>query len=403
MLYNMLLMHNDDIVIKVNTDTRLFEVVDSSLLPYPLRGAIRSLTDKTSDMTFLHNYMALQGWLAGRVLSLSRANAKKLYSTLRLEQLSDIVDKAKVAIVCRAVSVLDNYWVKLENDNTTWSQVNIRKMPLNEIVTQIALKGSSLTFTGSLCTPEFTTNGAYAKAWKRYGDKLYLIKRGSVNSHESLVEAKSSSLLDKFNVNHCPYKLEPVCICECMSNDNLSIVSGSDYISYCNRKGITYQSELVKIDADSVYKMWIVDYLIFNSDRHGQNWGLYYSSRDHSLIGCHPLFDHNNAFDEEWLEDRNATYQFNGHSIRDSAHYAMKRVKFHFTEPILCTDFMTDSHYKEFMWRAKDLGIEVYPETYDERVARVFKLYGIPLEKKVLLPSCELDSEALNSAALNLL
>lgn len=39
-------------------------------------------------------------------------------------------------------------------------------------------------------------------------------------------------------------------------------------------------------------EMWIVDFLISNRDRHGQNWGFYYDTETMEILGCRPLFDH---------------------------------------------------------------------------------------------------------------
>jgi hypothetical protein len=119
----------------------------------------------------------------------------------------------------------------------------------------------------------------------------------------------------------------------------------------------------MKIDKDSLYKMFIVDYLISNRDRHGMNWGFFYNCDTMKILGCHPLYDHNNAFDEGLMENKNAKYIFSkSYSIKEMALYAMKRTDFHFTKPILRKDFMTNKQYECFMDRANELGIKLYKE-----------------------------------------
>lgn len=59
----------------------------------------------------------------------------------------------------------------------------------------------------------------------------------------------------------------------------------------------------MRIDADSIYKVFIIDYLISNRDRHGGNWGFFYNCNTMEILGCHPLFDHNNAFDRALMQD----------------------------------------------------------------------------------------------------
>lgn len=114
----------------------------------------------------------------------------------------------KIAMTCRAVSVLDPYWLKFDEDpDITWSQADVKQNPLNEIVAQVALHGKSLTLQGSLVTPELTTNGAYAKAWRRHPDGcLWLYKLGADGNTESRIEVMCSNLLDKMNVEHVHYE-----------------------------------------------------------------------------------------------------------------------------------------------------------------------------------------------------
>ena len=90
---------------------------------------------------------------------MSRANAKWIYNLLKFEQVQSDYQKAKIAIACRAVSLQDSYWLKLDGDNTNWAGVDIRRNHLNEVIAQVALHGKSLTLCGSLISPELTTHG----------------------------------------------------------------------------------------------------------------------------------------------------------------------------------------------------------------------------------------------------
>lgn len=75
------------------------------------------------------------------------------------------------------------------------------------------------------------------------------------------------------------------------------------------------------------------------------------------ILGCHPLYDHNNAFDIEYMKNKYSNYQFDYKNIRDAAKIARNRVDFHFTKEITRDLFITDRQYKEFVSRAKDLQI----------------------------------------------
>lgn len=367
---DILMMCGNIPVIAINFDEGKYLILNEKLLHPVMKNAFRKpYIEKSSyskyDLTQIriideHNKNVIISWLANRVLPLSRANAKWIYNALKFEQLNSEYEKAKVALFCKAVSVLDNYWIKQASSNLRWEDVNIRRVSLNEIIAQIALHGKSVTIQGSMNTPELTTHGAYAKAWRRHEDGLWLYKKGHDGNTESRIEVMVSKLLDKTNARHCHYEAGEdnghyVCMCPAMSNDNLSILSGTDFNTYCNRNNLDFMQEILKIDSNGFYTMWVVDYLIANRDRHGGNWGLYYNPDTVEFISTHPLYDHNNAFDVEWINNPDADYQFNNMTIRQAAHYAIDKCDFKITQEITREDFITDRQYKCFMSRAREL------------------------------------------------
>lgn len=372
---DILLMMKDIEVMRINFDEGRYDVLNENLLPYQLKGRLRRIPDYSEIKSRYDDTQriiamnkcneAIISYLAARVLPLSRENAKKIYNLFGFSQLQDEISKAKIALVCKAVSLQDNYWIKSEDDKTMWKDVNLRTNHLNEIIAQVSLHGSSLSLTGKICTPELTGQGAYAKAWKREKNGLYLHKKGANGNTESKIEVMVSNILDICNVNHLEYKASSdndvyTCKCKCMTTDDISILPGMDFISYCNVNQIDYYDKMMQIDADSIYKMWIVDYLISNRDRHGLNWGFFYDCNTMEILGCHPLYDHNNSFDINLMQDKDAEYVFDSHmTIRQAAKEAMKHVDFYFIKQPTREMFLTDRQYQSFMERAKELNIPI--------------------------------------------
>ncbi len=371
------IMMKDIEVMKVDFDALKYEVINEKYLPYPVRGKLREMRSADSIQTSYDltqsviaarkNEEAIVSWLAGRVLLLSRANAKWIYNLFGFEQISTDEQRVRIAVTCRAVSVLDPYWLRFEEDgNLPWKEVDVRQNPLNEIVAQVALHGKNLTLQGSMITPELTTNGTYAKAWRRHPDgRLWLYKLGEKGNTESRIEVMCSKLLDKMNVEHVLYEAgedegKYVCMCPCMTTETEAILTGMEFTSFCNVNGLDPDTEMLRIDRESIYRMWIVDFLISNRDRHGQNWGFFYDTETMEILKCHPLFDHNNAFDIEYMRDMDAPYQFGKMTIRQAAVKAMKEVDFHFTQPIGREDFITERQYLSFKKRAACLGLKVF-------------------------------------------
>lgn len=372
---DILLMCKDHIVMQINVDEGKYDILDEKHMPFQLKGKIRPIPEFTEHMSryeltqmtlaMNNNYHAVEYFLAGRVLPLTRENADKLYALMHRDRLDNDKDKASFAIMCRAISLQDNYWVKQIDDPATWDDVNLHVNSLSETVAQVALHGGSLTMHGGReCTPEFNAQGAYAKAWKREDGDLWLYKLGKKGTdEEAKIEVMVSNILDKCNVDHVEYiEAESngryASKCRCVTTEDKSILPGTDFISYCNVNGLNPDREIMRIDPDSIYKMCIVDYLISNRDRHGMNWGYFYDPETMEISGCHPLFDHNNAFDKDWMENKEAEYLFKPEfTMRRAAEVAMERVDFHFTKPITREDFLSDEQYKSFMERAKELKI----------------------------------------------
>lgn len=381
----MQLMSKDTVVMEVNFDTGLYNVKSKELLPFALMNKIRRVPDFSEIHTryddtqrtiaMNSNFEAIVGFLSNRVLPITRENAKKIYALFGFEQAQGEKNKAKIAIVCRALSLQDNYWIRMSGDQIMWDQVDLRKKSLSEAVAQVSLHGTSLTLTNkgeeAVRTPELTGQGAYAKAWVREPDGLYLYKRGANGVTESKIEVMVSNLLDNCNVHHLKYEEgesndEYICKCKCMTNDTISMLSGVDFYSYCNRQGLDSRQEALKIDAENIYKMWIVDYLISNSDRHGLNWGFFYNCDTMEILGCHPLYDHNNSFDIAYMQDKEASYLYDDRmTMKRAAEIAMEKVDFHFYREFTREDFLTDRQYKSFSERAKELGIQIRAKDCD--------------------------------------
>lgn len=372
---NLLLMMKDIPVIRINFDYGVYEVLSEVHVPYQMKGRLRSHTPTGNPdydnvqirVAERRSSNAVISFLASRVLPLDRENAKKVLNLLRMTQEQDPFSKAKIAITCRAVSLQDHYWVKLEKDGAKWQDVDLRQNSLSEIVAQVALHGTSLTLDGQVVsTPEISTHGAYAKCWKREEDGLYLYKRGYDGNTESKIEVEVSGILDKCNVDHLKYETASdhgvfCCKCKCMTDQTLSMLNGGDFIAYCNANDMDWYAYALELDKEAIYKMFIVDYLISNRDRHGMNWGFYYNCNTMEILSCHPLYDHNNSFDRETMKDDSGgdCLLLDHTSLKKAALLAMQSVDFHFTDDISRDDFLVESHYESFKKRAETLGLNV--------------------------------------------
>ncbi len=371
---DMILMFGDIPVLRINFDYGIYDIINEKYVPYGLRGNILKSEDLDENASTFdriqsrrawhHNYHTISHWLADRIIPLNRENARWIYNALNIPQRSSYVIGLKIAALCRDASVLDKYWLKLDGDGVSWQDVDIKRNPLNESIAQIALHGSAVAIGGSLITPELTTGGIHAKAWRRHADgNLWLHKVGHNGDPKVRMEVVISNILDKCNVDHVHYESGQdngryVCMCPCITTDDISVVSAYEFSFYCSANSLDMYKEIVRIDSDNYYKMHIVDYLISNRNRHLHNWGFYMDNSTMEIIGMHPLFSHSNAFAEEWINDKSVGYLFHNRPIDIAAKYAMSKVDFHFTDNITRKDFLSDRQYESFMDRATELGVK---------------------------------------------
>jgi hypothetical protein len=141
-------------------------------------------------------------------------------------------------------------------------------------------------------------------------------------------------------------------------DETRSIVSAEEVYRNCACRGKNFLDTALSIDSEMIYKTCIVDYLISNPDRHRKNWGFYRDNGTGALCACHPLFDHNRAFDaDDMAGDGGESLIFCGMSKKEAALDAMKKCDFKTVKPLTRDLFLDGEMYDSFMRRACELGL----------------------------------------------
>lgn len=264
-----------------------FKVLTSNLLPYGLRGT--------------NTYGSLYDWISSRVVSLDRINAKKILVRLNLPYM----DKMRVAIACQGLSLTDSYWLKADESDKKWADVNLFENSISKAVAHLAITGvSPLTVRGHFNTPELTGRGAYAKCWRRLKGKVWLYKANTLHGKEAEIEYICSKLLDILNIPHVKYEYTTYqdlvsSRCEIITNEDKAIVPMGEFYGYLMHNRLNFNEYMEHFYFKDYYNMLLFDGIVNNSDRHLYNWGLYMDSNTGNLLGLHPLFDHNCALSKE--------------------------------------------------------------------------------------------------------
>ena len=96
--------------------------------------------------------------------------------------------------VTHALSLNDTFWVRAADADLQWRDVSLYQNPFNEMISQAAFDGSVSSTSFSSTSPEFSTDGQYAKCWVREKDTIQLYKTGSVFGMEPVSEYLASQL-----------------------------------------------------------------------------------------------------------------------------------------------------------------------------------------------------------------
>ena len=98
----MYLMLADTPVLYFDFDDFIVEVINEQFLPFSLQS---KFTKTATPKDLLRNIQYLKSWLSRRVLSLSRTNAKQIYTMYQIPQLDDIETRVKIYLTCKGVVI----------------------------------------------------------------------------------------------------------------------------------------------------------------------------------------------------------------------------------------------------------------------------------------------------------
>ncbi len=297
------LMLKNDPLLNVFDDGKI-DILDFDRLPFALR---------TPDLTSAQ----YKDWVSLRALQLDRQNAKDIINRYRLPQ----YDKYRIAKACRGFSLNDSYWIRDEMDTITWEDRNLFHNELSLSIVETSLSGklskTSYRIEGDEIiheiSPELTTWGVNAKAWIKESDGLYLHKIG-------INEVGASGILDMLGLEHVRYQLstaeqidkyisaevktwlagvgEAIVNSKLFTSETVSFVSFDEFAAFCSFYEIDPIDQAIKYDAVIYYEMQLIDYILNNPDRHGQNWGFYMDATTGKLRRMALHFDHDRAFNK---------------------------------------------------------------------------------------------------------
>lgn len=239
-------------------------------------------------------------WISNRSAAKHREHIRKILKETGGETMTGFIR------LTHCLSVNDTFWIKSENENVSWEDVNLYDNEFSEVISKLSFEGGGIYGEQfSTSSPELTTDGAYDKCWIRRNGSIVLIKVGSSGASNAGMEPYSEVLASQvFNRlipdNSVVYALEKyhgkvVSVCELFTTQDICYYP---YAAFMNGQGsvLNVLREYAKYDDEDTFRRMLVgDAITVNSDRHFKNFG-WLCDTETKRLRMAPVFDFNMAF-----------------------------------------------------------------------------------------------------------
>ncbi len=184
-----------------------------------------------------------------------------------------------------ALSLNDTFWVKKREDILQWRDVSLYTNPFSEVISEAAFDGTISETVFSSTSPEFGTDGSYAKCWIREESGIKLYKSGSALLEiEPLPKFLAWQLAEGICRQAVPYDLDHyhgklISKCPLFTSKTVGLAKASavfhgaehtipDLLQYFRGIG----------SEDAFRRMCVLDAIILNPDRHYGNFGVLFDT-----------------------------------------------------------------------------------------------------------------------------
>lgn len=241
----------------------------------------------------------IQTWIENRKAPKHRAHIEELLRSIGCYDLDGYIR------ITHALNLNDTFWVKPVDSDLEWNKVSLFQNKFDETIAHIAFEGGMYGEQFTTTSPEFGTDGAFAKCWIQDEDNhIYLLKRGSSGARNTGLEPYSEMYTSQLAEIICPesvkyevvqYRGKLASKCPLFTSEK----EGFAPIYRCldANAGIKEMLEYYASvgSEDAFRRMLVLDALSLNTDRHKGNFGIIFDTDTMEPIRMAPVFDNNQA------------------------------------------------------------------------------------------------------------
>ena len=332
------LMHKDDVVASLQLDD--------------LSGAILKVTPSASPELLplggSQGADSLRKWWLRRAVPINQGNIAALL------QQEGIPSTQSLLVRNLGLSLSDHYWIKPSGSELTWKDVSLFSNSFRDPLESMQMQAPHGAVSASTQTPAYSPSaslqGDLIKKWLIVGNTRCLLKgnRGA-NSQQSLNEVLASRLHEKQDfANHVQYRSVKLtgsageqygCLCADFASEKLEFIPAIDvvdsekkdnavstyehFIHVCIERGLPEQ----EVRGFLEYQI-LTDFVLTNTDRHLNNFGVLRDSRTLRFVQMAPIFDSGNSmfWDAPRLPERSDCTEITVNSFRKTEAELLKLV-----------------------------------------------------------------------------
>lgn len=252
--------------------------------------------EKRFDAALPIGYESIGQWIEDRQAPKHREHIEKLLKMCGCYDLDAYIR------VTMALTLNDTFWVKPADKDVKWNEVSLYCNKFNEVIARLAFEGGLYGQNFSSTSPEFGTDGAYAKCWVREGNEIYLYKAGTSGFSnaglEPFSEVYSSQIAEKICNRSVTYHIDRyhgkvISKCQLFTSEKYGFVPISKILPKRFRVQDLLNLYAAYESEDDFRRMVVLDALVLNTDRHAGNHGLLVDNDTLKPIMMAPIFDNN--------------------------------------------------------------------------------------------------------------
>lgn len=260
----------------------------------------------------------------------------------RIPRWNEILHRKEI-IRDRLVNLSDHYWMKEENENIQWKDITPFQ---NDFL------------TGMYPSPDKNTNGMVPKHWTIQKGKRILVKESCEPfNREAKNEAIASLLLQALCLPKVRYEEKNNCsYCETFVTNDTELIPAWQVlgVSYKEKNESEYSYFFKCCDAlhipvtkTDMANMLLFDWLIFNNDRHYNNFGFIRNIETGKYLGLAPWYDHGNSL---WFDKPSSKFHITYQPCMPFGKNFERQQKF-MKEANLELDLLNEDIIKNIMYR----------------------------------------------------